>query len=314
MGRLQQSLWSVGVCLSGALAHAEAPKDVNSPEFLEATLRQQWSAIGEDLQLRKVDEAALGRAAAWRAGDGATAPTAGRDGRVVFTFGTVLPKIVCTPLRVCDLELQIGERVNNVHVGDAGRWILEPAMAGNTVHVVIKPLVANITTNVALYTDRRVYHLELQSSEKGAHMPFVAFSYPEDGKVAWLALQARAETAAEGSKDPRGADAEISANPASLFFGYEVEKAGPWRARRRIRWAPTRVYDDGEKTVIELPAAVLPRELPVLFVRDGDGQNKLKAYRVKGRHFIVDGLFDDAVLVKGVGRRQERVAIHREED
>lgn len=315
MRRLQQWLSGVGVCLLGSAALAQPPKDVNSPEFLEATLRQQWSAIGEDLKVRKIDQAALGHASAWRSGEGAALPTAGRDGRVVFTYGAVLPKIVCTPLRVCDVELQTGERVNNVHVGDAGRWILEPALSGNTVHVVIKPLVANITTNVALYTDRRVYHLELQSSEKDDHMPFVAFSYPEDGKVAWLALQARAEAAAgDSAKAEGGADAEISANPASLFFGYEIEKAGRWRARRQITWAPTRVYDDGEKTVIELPKAVLARELPVLFVRDGDGQDKLKAFRVKGRHFIVDGLFDHAVLVKGVGKRQERVEIHREED
>jgi len=37
-------------------------------------------------------------------------------------------------------------------------------------------------------------------------------------------------------------------------------------------------------------------------------------YALKGTHFIVGRLFREAILVKGVGRKQELVRISREED
>lgn len=322
---------SVGVlvaCLSLMLvctrAHAQSPTastnaaSVNSPAFLEATLRQQWAAIDEQIQLRQVDQAALGEATKWRGGEGAPLPAAGKEGRVVFVFGATVPRVICAPLRVCDVELQQGESIHDVHAGDATRWDIQPALSGITPHVVLKPLTAGVETNIVIYTDRRVYHVELVASPKD-HMPFISFDYPEDRKAKWLAMMQQTQHQAggktsDGSGGSAGSDYEIQANPGSLRFGYEVEKAGRWRVRRRINWLPTRVYDDGEKTVIEMPREIMARELPILLVRDGDGKDKIVNYRVKGPHFVVDRIFTYAALVKGVGRQQERVIITRAED
>lgn len=297
------------------------PDAVTSPAFLEATLRQQWTAIDEQIQLRQVDKAALGEVTKWRSGEGAPLPAAGKEGRVVFVFGATVPKVICAPLRVCDVELQQGESIHDVHAGDATRWDIQPALSGITPHVVLKPLTAGVETNIVIYTDRRVYHVELVASAK-EHMPFISFDYPEDRKAKWLAMLQQTQNQGGGRTDGSGgisgggsnADYEIQANPGSLRFGYEIEKAGRWRMRRRINWAPTRVYDDGQKTVLEMPREIMARELPILLVRDGDGKDKIVNYRVKGPHFVVDRLFSRAVLVKGVGRQQERVSITREED
>lgn len=288
--------------------------DVSDPRFLEATLRQQWAAIGEDLDLRKIDQAALGEAKKWQSGEHAPPPVAGKEGRVVFALGATLPKIVCAVQEICDIELQRGERVNDVKQGDQ-RFLLEPAMSGETVHVIVRPLVGNIRTHAAIYTDRRVYHLDLQASKDDTTMTFVSFTYPEDQKVKWFAMMSAAgepSVTGEPRKGRASSDFEITANPGALHFGYEIEKEGRWRIRRRINWEPTRVYDDGEKTIIEMPRSILAREMPILLIRDGDGSDKIANYRVKGQHFVVDRLFDKAVLVKGVGRRQERVSIQRE--
>jgi type IV secretory pathway VirB9-like protein len=43
-------------------------------------------------------------------------------------------------------------------------------------------------------------------------------------------------------------------------------------------------------------------------VAAGDG-NEMVNYRVRGDYYIVDKLFDQAVLVSGVGREQDRVSI-----
>lgn len=287
----------------------------SSPAFLEATLRRQWAGIEQELKMRKIDEEALGQAQAFHKGEQAAPTALGDNGRVVFVFGTSVPKVICAPLRICDIELQQGEVVHDVHAGDTTRWDIQLAMSGITPHLVVKPRVASIETNIAIYTDRRVYHLELAAAPEDS-MPFVAFDYPEVRKAQWKAMMAAAQGSSAGQPQgrPEGSnDYEIQANPGALRFNYEISKAGRWLARRRIDWAPTRVYDDHEKTIIEMPRKILSGELPILLVREG-GKDKIVNYRSKGRHFVVDRIFTRAVLVKGVGRKQERVEIERVED
>src|SRR5438309_1114047 len=45
----------------------------------------------------------------WRGSTGLV--TRGADGKVIFLFGEVQPSVVCSPLEVCDIELQAGEVV-----------------------------------------------------------------------------------------------------------------------------------------------------------------------------------------------------------
>jgi type IV secretion system protein VirB9 len=49
-------------------------------------------------------------------------------------------------------------------------------------------------------------------------------------------------------------------------------------------------------------------EAPALLVAAGDGSEMVN-YRVRGDYYVVDKLFDQAVLVSGVGREQDRVSI-----
>lgn len=293
----------------------EAQDTAEKSALLEASMRQQWAAIDQQIQLRRVDKEALQVTGKWRQGEGAAAPTSGAGGRVVLEYGTAMPRILCSPERLCDIELQPGERfVGEPMIGDQARWIVEPAAAGASQHVVVKPKFPDISTNLAIYTDRRVYHLELQAT-KSDYMPFVSFVYPEDRKAKWLQLAgmtADAEKVGPRS-EARSREYEISTAPGNLNFNYRLEREGRWRVRRKIDWVPKRVFDDGEKTIIEMPREVLAREMPILLVRDG-GKDKIVNFRTKGVHFIVDRLFSHAVLVKGVGRKQERIGIYREED
>ena len=45
-------------------------------------------------------------------------PVAGPDGTIRFLFGAQQPSIVCAVLQVCDIQLQPGEQVNSIHLGD----------------------------------------------------------------------------------------------------------------------------------------------------------------------------------------------------
>lgn len=305
------SMMMVLACASSA----RAEEGLTEAALFEAGQRQQWAGIDEQIQLRRIDQEALSEVRKYRAGEGAPSPTRGDAGRVVFEFGSTVPTIFCTPLRMCDIELQAGEGFTQEPLlGDSEGWVVERATAGMTEHVVIKPKIPGISTNLAIYTDRRVYHLELLSTAKDA-MPFVAFRYPEDRKKKWLAVAAQHGLTPAGEEGSKKRDEyEVSVRPDALHFGYTIERAGRLLVRRRIDWEPLRAFDDGEKTIIEMPRSVLTRELPVLFVREADGKDKLVNYRVKGTRFIVDRLFERAVLAKGVGMQQERVLITREKE
>ncbi|RWK17533.1 MAG: P-type conjugative transfer protein TrbG, partial [Mesorhizobium sp.] len=62
----------------------------------------------------------IGISGQWRGSRGLV--TKGADGKVVFLYGEVQPSVVCSPLQVCDIELEAGEVVRDVLVGDTVRW------------------------------------------------------------------------------------------------------------------------------------------------------------------------------------------------
>ena len=51
---------------------------------------------------------------------------------------------VCAVMQVTDIELQAGEQINNINIGDSACWLVEPAVTGAGVaevqHIVIKPM------------------------------------------------------------------------------------------------------------------------------------------------------------------------------
>ena len=90
-----------------------------------------------------------------------------------------------------------------------------------------------------------------------------------------------------------------------LNFDYRIKGGdGPVR--------PRRVFDDGAKTYIQMPAEVQHREAPVVLVIGTDGKSEMTNYRVKDQTYIVDRLFERADLVLGSGKKGQKVEISRE--
>lgn len=230
----------------------------------------------------------------WRGGRGLV--TKGSDGKVIFLFGEVQPSVVCSPLQVCDIELQAGEVVRDVLVGDTVRWKVEPAtsgaVGGQAIHLIVKPAEANLVTSMVVTTSRRTYHIQLKSHPT-QYMARVGFEYPEDVAAMLADVNARLE-----ARTMPGA-----AVPAEqLDFGYSLSGSA--------RWRPTRVYSDGMKTYIQFPRTIAGQDAPVLFVVSG-GQNRIVNYRMKDNMMVVDYQVDKAVLVSGVGWHQQKITISR---
>lgn len=75
-------------------------------------------------------------------------------------------------------------------------------------------------------------------------------------------------------------------------------------------WKPLRIYNDNERTYIQMPTNMLKGEAPVLLIVR-DGEKTLVNYRLVQDRFIVDTLFDEAILITGVGNNQSKVVIKR---
>jgi type IV secretion system protein TrbG len=232
-------------------------------------------------------------------------PAAGKDGRVVYTFGAGLATVVCAPLRVCVVELEPGEKVvGEPHIGDAMRWAVSPALSGagpsQTVLVIIKPKETGLDTNLVVPTNRRTYYLRLLSKH-AEYLPLVAFDYPPDPALQWREVAA---SPVEERIKEEAADLTPVENLESLNFDYTITGGTEF-----LR--PIRVMDDGKKTFIQMPSGATVRELPMIVVAGLDSPAEMVNYRVKGSLYIVDRLFERGALLLGGGKKRERVDIVR---
>ena len=189
--------------------------------------------------------------------------------------------------QVTDIALEPGEKLVSVSAGDTVRWVVGDTSSGEgkevQVHILVKPIGADLETNLVITTERRTYHLEMRSSQS-TYMASVSWTYPASALVALRKQRAEAEVAAS-------AVAEIGVNIEQLRFRYRIEGDAPWK--------PRQVFDDGAKVYIQFPSGLAQGEAPPLFVIGPDGKPALVNYRVRGATYIVDRLFAAAELRLG---------------
>ncbi len=203
----------------------------------------------------------------------------------------VLYRLYAAPQEVSDIALQPGENLIAISAGDTTRWVVGDTTSGSgsgrQVHILVKPFAAGLRTNLVVTTDRRSYHLQLESTDR-TYMAAVSWTYPQDGLVS---LRADGVSPAQVAAMPSGF------SPDELHFRYAISGDNP-------PWKPLRAFYDGTHVYIEFPAALAQGEAPPLFVRGADGASNLVNYRVRGNYYIVDQLFEDAELRLGQDHQQ----------
>lgn len=211
-----------------------------------------------------------------------------------FTEGAIYRLYAATE-QVSDIALQPGETLSAVSAGDTVRWVIGDTTSGNgpnkRVHILVKPFAPNLRTNLVITTDRRSYHLQLDSTANTA-MAVVSWTYPQDA----LAAMKRQQEDARHTVD----QAVVLEN---IQFRYGITGDTP-------PWRPVRAFDDGSKVYIEFPARIDQGEAPPLFVVGQQGNSELVNYRVRGNYYIVDRLFAAAELRLGQ-KPQQVVRISR---
>lgn len=204
----------------------------------------------------------------------------------IMTFDFVdgaLYQIYCAPMNVTDIEFQIGERLISVAAGDTVRWQVSKTFSGNGTnrheHLLVKPNDDGLTNSLVITTDQRTYHILLHSTSR-TYMPSVQWHYPQTDMVQNF------EDAGASSLAGFGSGLDVN----HLDFGYKLKLiAGP-----QPEWFPVAVFNDGNKTYIELPKKI--QEAPTLFV--GLGARVIN-YRMLNNYYVVDSLFPQAQLRAG---------------
>lgn len=212
-----------------------------------------------------------------------------------------LYQVYAAPGQITDIVLQEGEQLvgpGPVAAGDTVRWIIGDTVSGTgakrRVHLLVKPVRSDITTNMIINTDRRTYHVELRATPS-AYMASVSWTYPADELLA--VKRAEAEAA-------RSAPVAAGIALPSLSFAYKL-------SGDRVPWRPVRVFDDGQQTFVEFGESIAAGDMPPLFILDEKDQAELVNYRVEGRYIVVDRLFERAELRLGAGRAAKSVRIKR---
>lgn len=228
----------------------------------------------------------------WIDANGAARQRPAREGfeaaRYVYTYAPgAIFELYADPNFISTILLEEGETLTNVAAGDTSRWQVSEANAdgksGVRTILLVKPQAANLRTNIVLVTDRRTYLVEAVSQAGDAYSAEIAWCYPDAGE-----------------QTPH-------TQAGALNFDYRVRVV----RGARPAWTPLRVFDDGRRTWIEFAEATEASELPPLFVITGEGA-ELVNYRIDGRRYMVDRVFDRAELRLGV-RAPQVVRIERAE-
>jgi type IV secretion system protein TrbG len=214
-----------------------------------------------------------------------------------FTNGA-LYQLYAAVNEVTDVALERGEKLVSVSAGDTVRWVVGDTTSGEgkdaIVHVLVKPVGADLETNLLITTDRRTYHLEMRSSQT-TYMASVSWTYPTSELLSLRKRQAEADAGAT-------AVADTGVNIEALHFRYRIEGDAPWK--------PRQVFDDGTKVFIQFPGGLAQSEAPPLFVIGPDGRPALVNYRVRGTTYIVDRLFAAAELRLGTAPQRVVRIVH----
>lgn len=230
------------------------------------------------------------------------------EGFEQFAYGVGnQPVIAANPLALTVISLEPGEKVTNVSSGDPLRWSYSMAYSGQDksrqAHVMVKPSQSDISTDLVITTDKRLYTLHMTAPSSGKYAHNVRFWYPQDMQEYWGNYNA--EQMQKVSKEQQDTVAAVpNINLNNLNFSYRIAHNG-WSAPN---WTPVRVFDDGTHTYIQFAPTLSSREMPALFVLNGKSKD-LVNYRSKPPYFVVDKIFSQAMLVAGVGSDQKTVTI-----
>ena len=220
---------------------------------------------------------------------------------LIYPHGVYQPVLTCTVLRICIIELESGEVILSMGSGDHVRWSLDhgkTGVGGHTTYVTVVPTDYDLTTNLVISTDRRMYHMTLDSPPRkhGAQTtlnplaPYtrhVKFYYPSKHHVI--------QSGDVGDEDDPAMKLETTLDRVNYGYSWRIENGFPWE--------PLAVFDDGKRVYLRLPEDVEPTSGVLILGEEGEAQPG--TYILRGNTLIIERLFDEArIVVPGPPKRK----------
>lgn len=195
---------------------------------------------------------------------------------------------------VTDIILHEGENFIGAIGGDTTQWMIDKGKVGNTTHIYLKPLTNNARTDIVINTDRRSYHFVVTSADY--YNPIVRFNFPEEAAAKRKAeIQKRNKPTKEEQEFMNIFTENKNGEVVLKDMNYKYEtKANNKKLAKEI--CPKKIFDDGVRTFILMPKNRY--DLPVLYNVDDMDDEKLTLvnYRIKGKYYIADRVFNHARL------------------
>lgn len=180
---------------------------------------------------------------------------------------------------VTDVQLRPGEVVQKIASGNTTQWQVDVDIIDGVQHVYIKPMVSGIRTNMIINTDQRSYRFLVNSTDEMEYV--VVFNFAELDREAQLKAEAEALAAQQARLDnlKRLQNTHFNTN-------YKVTKT----KNVKTAYVPKNIFDDGQKTYIEVSDLALRDNLPLVYSYDDWEKGKLQLvnYRLKSNVIEID--------------------------
>ena len=180
---------------------------------------------------------------------------------------------------VTDVQLRPGEVVQKIASGNTTQWQVDVDIIDGVQHVYIKPMVSGIRTNMIINTDQRSYRFLVNSTDEMEYV--VVFNFAELDREAQLKAEAEALAAQQARLDnlKRLQNTHFNTN-------YKVIKT----KNVKTVYVSKNIFDDGQKTYIEVSDLALRDNLPLVYSYDDWEKGKLQLvnYRLKNNVIEID--------------------------
>jgi type IV secretion system protein VirB9 len=174
------------------------------------------------------------------------------------------------------IEFADGEEIQTISAGNSYAWQLTPIGR----RLFIKPLEDNIMTNMTILTNKRSYHLEIQSKNQSMALDeelvyVVRFFYPDENF---------------DSKKPDLISKERDPIPVVKPFNFDYTLTGS------NKLAPVKIFDDGINTFFKFPDGLkgVPKFEAMI-----DGQYVEQTPKKRGEYILVNVIANEFKLTFG---------------
>lgn len=201
------------------------------------------------------------------------------------------------PQHATSIKLQEGETLSFAALGDTTNWTIETLENaeedGVYTYILLRPYAIG-ETDLHLYTDRRVYHFRLISTEK-AYQVQIEFRYPESESM--VTKPKKAGAAGKGNSASYDSATSFSKGVKDLNFNYRITGNASWK--------PLRAYSDTERTYIQFANSfVTNTETPIVLLRH-NGRDEIVDFTGRGITYIVPVILStNEIFVLKVGREE----------